>query len=57
MTAQIIPFEKSKVDPVCSFCKTPKSKAKQMIASSDGTKFVCNACITNLKNILKENSQ
>lgn len=48
MTAQVIPFKKSdEKEPVCSFCKTPKSKAKSMIKSNINSHHICDKCIAH----------
>ena len=41
----IIPFEKEVDNPKCSFCKTPKSKAKAMISNKQTGKHICDKCI------------
>jgi transposase-like protein len=53
MTASIIPFEKEKYDPKCSFCKKPKSKVKKMVDSHKGY-FICDECIKKCKELTKE---
>lgn len=35
----------TKEDPKCSFCKTPKSKAKNMIKSELSDHYICDKCI------------
>ena len=42
MTAKIIPF--SDKEPICAFCKTPKSKAKKFVVSSSGM-GICDKCL------------
>lgn len=53
MTAKIIPFNKSAIDPKCSFCGKLKSKAKAMIQSPTG-KFICNTCVAKCKTLIEE---
>lgn len=55
MTAVVIPFDKPKEeDPKCSFCKTPKSKAKKMVSSADGMRHICGECIAKAKQRMEE---
>ena len=55
MTAVVIPFDKPKEeDPKCNFCKTPKSKAKKMVSSADGTRHICGVCIAKAKQRMEE---
>ena len=54
MTAEIISFEKQK-EPVCAFCKTPKSKAKKMVTSQSG-KSICGVCVEKCRSLIKENT-
>jgi hypothetical protein len=55
MSDNIIPFNKPKEpEPKCSFCGTPKSKAKSMISSSDGMRHICDRCIVKAKQRLTE---
>ena len=56
MTAQIIPFKKeAEKDTVCSFCKTPKRKAKHMVQSETG-KAICDKCILICKQLTNESN-
>lgn len=50
MTDNII--EWNKPEPVCSWCKTPKSKVKKLLSNSHD-KFVCDACLKKMKEMLK----
>jgi len=43
MTAKIIQFEEK--EPVCSFCKKPKSKVKNLIAGINNFAFICDECL------------
>jgi hypothetical protein len=54
--AEIIPFNKADTkEPVCSFCKTPKSKAKNMVTSAvNGNYHICDKCIERSAKILQE---
>ena len=52
----IVPFHAQKeVEPVCSFCKTPKSEAKMMFAGID--KHICDKCVVQAKQRLSESSK
>ena len=56
MTAQIIDFEKKIDDPLCSFCGTPKSKAKAMIQNERESKNICDKCIKHAMTRIQEES-
>ena len=51
---KIIPFNKS--DPVCLFCKTPKSKVKKMVMGAKG-QTICNVCILKCKELLTKDEK
>jgi hypothetical protein len=53
MTAEIINFDGSKPEPVCAFCKTPRSKVKRMVAGTSG-KHICDKCIIKCKNLIEK---
>ena len=57
MTAQIIDFEKKTHDPLCSFCNTPKSKAKAMIQNQRESKNICDKCIKHAMIRIQEESK
>ncbi len=52
MTAQIIQFETKKKEPVCSFCKKPKSKVKKMAGTN--TAFICDVCLAKCTQLAKD---
>jgi hypothetical protein len=55
MTAEVIPFVKPDDKPqVCSFCKTPKDKAKSMIQSKVSDHCICDVCIVKCKERFEE---
>jgi hypothetical protein len=55
MTGVVIPFDKPKeLEPKCSFCGTPKSKAKKMVSTTDGMRHICDKCIVKAKQRLQE---
>lgn len=57
MTAEVIPLTPPKAaEPKCSFCGTPKSKAKSLIGNGDGTKHICGECVAKAKQRLQEAS-
>ena len=51
MTAEIIEFNNKEVEPKCSFCKTPKAKAKRMVVSSNG-RAICDICLKTCTNLI-----
>lgn len=53
MTAKIIPFERK--EPVCSFCKKPKSKVTHLIKGNSGA-HICEECLKKCKERLNEDS-
>ena len=54
MTAKIIPFDDKKPEPKCSFCKTPKSKTRNMAGNADNGAFICDKCIAKCKELVKD---
>lgn len=54
MTAKIIPFEDKK-DPICDFCKKPKSKVKKM--AGNGNKHICDVCLAKCTQLIKEDQE
>lgn len=51
MTAKIIPFEDK--EPICSFCKKPKSKVKNLVKGK-GSAHICDKCLEKCTNLIKE---
>jgi hypothetical protein len=51
MAAEVIPFDLKDQEPKCSFCKTPKSKSKNMVVSSTG-KAICDKCLKTCTNLI-----
>lgn len=51
MTAKIISFETK--EPICSFCKKPKSKVKHLISGKNG--YICNTCLEKCTKLIKDN--
>ena len=41
---------------ICSFCGKPQSMAKRMIASPDGSCYICDECVDICKDIIKDDS-
>lgn len=58
MTAQVIPFtpEGKQPEQRCSFCRTPKSKAKSMVEGLRGH-AICDKCIERSMLILASNDK
>ena len=54
MTAQIIPMDEPSKELVCSFCKTPMSKAKKLISSGVTKHCICDQCVAKAKQRLEE---
>ena len=54
MTATIVPIDGVKKEKVCSFCKTPESKAKKFIASTVTNHCICDKCIEKAYKAHKE---
>ena len=52
MSAKIIPFDKK--EPVCSFCNTPKSKAKAMAGVAETNTYICDKCLAKCTELSKE---
>lgn len=52
MTATIIPFTKK--EPQCSFCSTPKSKAKKMVVATSGKVAICDKCLATCTALITE---
>ena len=42
---------------ICSFCGKPQHEVKRLIASPDGTSYICDTCIEICKEIVKEEDQ
>lgn len=38
----------------CSFCSKPESQVKSLVGNSEGTRHICNECITKAKQRLQE---
>lgn len=51
MTAKIILFEPK--EPICSFCKKPKSKVKHLIKGKNGA-HICDSCLDKCKELVKD---
>ncbi|MDD4815897.1 MAG: ATP-dependent Clp protease ATP-binding subunit ClpX [Clostridia bacterium] len=45
---------KSNNDLICSFCGKPQNLAKRLIASPDGSCYICDECVEICKDIIKE---
>jgi len=41
---------------ICSFCGKPQSMAKRMIASPDGSCYICDECVDICKDIIKDDA-
>lgn len=58
MTAEVLElYPKKAPDPKCSFCGTPKSKAKHFFSNNqDGRteRSICGACVAKAKQRLQE---
>lgn len=55
--SNIINFQKKEKPPhVCSFCKTPKSKAKYMM-EGDNESFICISCVDRCKELIEESDK
>ena len=55
-SAIVIPFEKPKdVEPKCSFCNIPKSKATHMFGGSNN-KYICGNCVLKAKGRMDANN-
>jgi len=53
--SNVVPLDPPKQpEPKCSFCGTPKSKAKKFLSNSDDTKHICGECVVKAKQRLQE---
>lgn len=48
----VIPFA-TPPEPVCSFCKKPKFKVKNLVKGK-GNAHICDKCLEQCKNLIKE---
>ena len=55
--SNVIPFDKPKFDPKCSFCGTPQSKVKKMVKSTSSTYAICDKCVEKATQRIKESNE
>jgi NAD-dependent SIR2 family protein deacetylase len=51
-SAEIIELHPKEADVKCSFCNTPKSKAKRMVSNKQTGKHICDKCIIKSMGII-----
>lgn len=44
-------------EPKCSFCKTSKTKAKSMVQSRIGDRYICDKCIAHCTKLIEKYSE